>query len=352
MGSKQSLATDKNSKLAEEARRAELQPHTIAAGLKVESLSSRNPAMQRCLKHGRIAAQADVPVLLLGETGTGKTLLARAIHNSSRRAGASFISFNAAAMSDTLLESQLFGHEKGAFTGADRACRGKFEMADGGTLFFDEMADMSPLAQAKILRAIEYGEFERLGSEKVRRADVRIMSASNVSLREKIRKGLFREDLYQRLNGLTLSLPPLRDRREDLAAVILWKISSWAERLGKDITDIDQLAFDKLLLYPWPGNLRELDHVIQTVALLTEGATIMPDDIQLDPDASWQTPSEAAPLQRLVPSAPQDLSLAAVVGRHVRFVFELAAKNQHEAARLLRISRNTLLRHLRKPVQN
>src|SRR5467141_1628360 len=158
--------------------------------LRIEDLTTSNEAMARCLQLAALAAQSEVPVLILGETGTGKTLLAQAIHNSSARASGKFVSFNASAMSDTLLESQLFGHERGAFTGAQKTVKGKFELADSGTLFFDEIADMSPLAQAKILRAVEYGEFERLGSERMLRSNARIISATNTPLRDRIRHGL------------------------------------------------------------------------------------------------------------------------------------------------------------------
>src|SRR5689334_23831530 len=184
--------------------------------LRVEDLRTTNAAMARCLSLAKLAAKSDVPIVLLGETGTGKTLLAHAIHNSSARATGPFISFNASAMSDTLLESQLFGHERGAFTGAQKTVKGKFEQADSGTLFLDEIADMSPLAQAKILRAVEYGEFERLGSERMLQANVRIISATNTSLQDRIRQGRFREDLYHRLAGLVLLVPALRQRSEDL----------------------------------------------------------------------------------------------------------------------------------------
>src|SRR6266403_1340323 len=187
-------------------------PATLLSSLRVEVLFTQNAAMDRCLKLAAVAAESDVPTLILGETGTGKTLLAEAIHNSSARGKGKFVSFNASAMSDTLLESQLFGHERGAFTGAQKAVKGKFELAHDGTLFFDEIADMSALAQAKILRAVEYGEFERLGSERMLRANVRIISATNTSLRERIRQGRFREDLYHRLAGLILLIPPLRER--------------------------------------------------------------------------------------------------------------------------------------------
>jgi transcriptional regulator with PAS, ATPase and Fis domain len=313
--------------------------------MRVEDLVSRNPAMQACLRRAIVAARTDVPLLLLGETGTGKTLLARAIHDSSRRAGRAFVAFNAAAMSDTLLESQLFGHERGAYTGADRSLRGKFEMADSGTLFLDEIADMSPLAQAKILRAVEYGEFERLGSETVRRADVRVISASNVSLRDLIRRGQFREDLYQRLNGVTLAIPPLRDRPEDLPALVAWEVQHWAGRLGRKVSAIDPCALERLMAHHWPGNLRELDHAIQTIVLMAEHETIRPDDVQLDGHVPESAVREHNPAPSAQPDG-QDLSLDAAVRRHIERVYELAGRNQHQAARLLRISRTTLARRL------
>src|ERR1700730_15377262 len=162
--------------------------------LKIEQLTTSNEAMARCLRLAALAARSDVPVVLLGETGTGKTLLAHAIHNSSAPAAQPFVSFNASAMSDTLLESQLFGHERGAFTGAQQAVKGKFELAHGGTLFLDEISEMSALAQVKILRVLEYGEFERLGSERMLTSNARILCASNCSLRERVQQGKFRED--------------------------------------------------------------------------------------------------------------------------------------------------------------
>src|SRR5213595_1680001 len=198
------------------------------ANFKVQDLFSENQAMLRCLRLASLAAESHVPVLILGETGTGKTLLAHAIHNSSARAARPFIAFNASAMSDTLLESQLFGHERGAFTGAQKMVKGKFELADSGTLFLDEIADMSALAQAKILRAVEYGELEPLGSERMLHANARIISATNTSLRERIRQGRFREDLYHRLAGLILLIPPLRERVEDLPGLIAAELDTGA----------------------------------------------------------------------------------------------------------------------------
>src|SRR3989449_955444 len=239
--------------------------------LRIEDLTTSNEAMARCLQLAALAAKSEVPIVLLGETGTGKTLLAHAIHNSSARSRGPFVAFNASAMSDTLLESQLFGHEKGAFTGAQQSIKGKFELADGGTLFLDEISEMSPLAQVKILRVLEYGEFERLGSERMLTCNVRIICATNCSLRERVQQGKFREDLYHRLNGLTLLIPALRERQEELPALIAAELKASAASEGKDITAIHPEAMERLLTYPWPGNLRELSHTVRTMTLFCDG---------------------------------------------------------------------------------
>ncbi|MDO8545389.1 MAG: sigma-54 dependent transcriptional regulator [Opitutaceae bacterium] len=320
--------------------------------LRVEELGTRNDAMARCLKLAAFAAKSGVPVLILGETGTGKTLLAQAIHNSSARARGPFISFVASAMSDTLLESQLFGHERGAFTGAQRALRGKFERANTGTLFLDEIADMSPLAQAKILRAVECGEFERLGSERSFHSNARIISATNRSLRGLISAGRFREDLYQRLNGLTLRIPPLRDRREDLPAIIAGEIKMAAVECGKPVTSIHPDAMEKLLAHPWPGNLRELHHTVRTMLLFADGACIAPDDVQFDEDAMMAPygaePDAVAPTPRNGFAPDDNQTLAHSVRLHIRRVCETVDGNQRKAAVRLGISRATLRRHLQK----
>src|ERR1700730_5792401 len=252
--------------------------------LKIEQLTTSNEAMARCLRLAALAARSDVPVVLLGETGTGKTLLAHAIHNSSERSPGPFISFNASAMSDTLLESQLFGHEKGAFTGAQQSVKGKFELADGGSLFLDEISEMSPLAQVKILRVLEYGEFERLGSERMLKCDARVICATNCSLRERVVQEKFREDLYHRLNGLTLLIPPLRERLEELPALIAAELKAAAKSEGKTITAIHPQAMERLTAYPWPGNLRELSHTVRTMTLFCEGPVILPEHVVFPPD--------------------------------------------------------------------
>jgi transcriptional regulator with PAS, ATPase and Fis domain len=326
--------------------------------LKVEDLTTANDAMARCLRLAALAAQSDVPVVLLGETGTGKTLLAHAIHNSSTRAKRSFVAFNASAMSDTLIESQLFGHERGAFTGAQQTVKGKFELANEGTLFLDEIADMSPLAQVKVLRVLEYGEFERLGSEQMLHCDVRIICATNCSLLERVRLGKFREDLYHRLNGLTLLIPPLRERMEELPALIAAELKAAAVNEGKTITAIHPEAMDKLVAYPWPGNLRELNHTVRTMTLFCEGRVVLPEHVVFPPDLKSNPPPPPAAQAADSNTQPngsvegvRDLSLASAVARHVRFVYDQAGRNQRRTARLLGISRATLARHLRRRAQ-
>jgi transcriptional regulator with PAS, ATPase and Fis domain len=328
------------------------------ARFKVQDLCTGNEPMRRCLKLAALAAEADVPVLILGETGTGKTLLAQAIHNSSVRCSNKFISFNASAMSDTLLESQLFGHERGAFTGAQKTVKGKIELADSGTLFLDEIADMSPLAQAKILRAVEYGEFERLGSERMLRANVRIISATNTSLLERIRQGRFREDLYHRLAGLVLLVPPLRQRSEDLPGLIAAELDTQARAVGKKITSIHPLAMERLLHYRWPGNLRELHHTIRTVLLFCDQEQVQPEHILFQPDLSTAQadagkPAENGDFGNAVSPFPalsngDDFSLNSAVRRHIRAVYQHSGHNQRQAARLLQISRARLVRQLRR----
>ncbi len=316
------------------------------AGL--ETFRTADPPMRGCLDLARIAAQTALPVLILGESGTGKTLLAHAIHHSSKRAGHPFIAFNAAALSDTLLDSQLFGHEKGAFTGAQRGVKGKFELADGGTLFIDEIADLSLAAQANILRAVEYGEFERLGSERLLTADVRLISATHLPLGSFLQSHQFRKDLFYRISGITLTIPPLRERPEDLRALIATEIALASQQQGKTISGIAAKAMDALLAHDWPGNLRELKRVIHVAVAITDSDAI---------------PLEAILFQSLDGSSPrpetesddsppgEDLTLQTVEMRHIRAVVEKLGGSRRKAARALGISRSTLDRKLSQPVR-
>jgi transcriptional regulator with PAS, ATPase and Fis domain len=315
---------------------------------RLDDFQSADPAMQTCLELARVAARTDLPVLILGETGTGKTMLARALHNSSRRARGPFIAFNSAALSDTLLDSQLFGHERGAFTGALRSVKGKFELADGGTLFLDEIADMSPAAQAKILRAVEYGEFERLGSEVLRTADVRVISATHLALDCHLGDTRFRPDLFYRISGITLRLPALRDRPNDLRSLLAAEISAASTEQKKAIVGLSSDAADRLLSYRWPGNMRELKRVLHTAVAITRGDVIGPDAILFEPHSASEPDAPVAhpAIRALPPAAGEDLSLRNVELRHIHAVLTRFGGNKRRAAKALGLSRSTLDRKL------
>ncbi|RMG40010.1 MAG: sigma-54-dependent Fis family transcriptional regulator [Candidatus Dadabacteria bacterium] len=310
-------------------------------------------SMQQCLELAMVAARTDLPVLILGESGTGKTILARAIHRSSKRACFPFISFNVAALSDTLLESQLFGHEKGAFTSADRRVKGKFELANKGTIFLDEIADMSKTAQAKILRVVEYGEFERLGSEEIHTTDVRIISATHLPLYEFIESNKFRKDLFYRLSGISITIPPLRERPNDLKALVAAEIKRAAWRENKEIKGLRKQAAEILFDHNWPGNLRELNRVIHTAVAMTDGEFIEPEHILID-RAKPVFANNGAPtaesarqdaMQR-VKNLSEDLSLRNAEIAHIMHVLELMGGNKRKTAKALGVSRSTLDRKL------
>ncbi|HEU0106362.1 MAG TPA: sigma 54-interacting transcriptional regulator [Vicinamibacteria bacterium] len=312
-----------------------------AAGATLADFQSEDAPMAACLKRARLAAATDLPVLILGESGTGKTLLAHALHNSSARAARPFVAFNAAALSDGLLDSQLFGHERGAYTGAQRRVRGKFELADGGSLFIDEIADMSPSAQSKILRAVEYGEFERLGSEELQVADVRLISATHYPLQKFTTSDRFRQDLFFRISGIVLTIPPLRERPRDLPFLVVAEIAHASRKQGKRIVGLDQAAADRLFGYSWPGNLRELSKVLQAAVALAEGDVIDADTLLLEataPVVAASVPAPAPPVEAL--------TLAEAERRHVLSVLERLGGNKTRAARALGVSRSTLDRKL------
>ena len=299
---------------------------------------------------GRVAG-TNFTVLVEGESGSGKELVARAIHANSHRRRGPFVAVNCAALVETLIEAELFGIEDRTATGV-KGRKGKFELAHEGTLFLDEIADLSPSAQSKILRAVEYGEFERLGSERMLKTDARIICATNVSLRDRVRQGKFREDLYHRLNGLTILIPALRDRREELPGLIANELKVSALRLGKKITAIHPAAMDRLLMHDWRGNLRELSHTVRTMTLFCDGDVIMPEHVHFPPDLEPLQTSANSSEKSASHAHPDhdggDLSLASAVKRHVHFVYKQANQNQRRAAKLLGISRATLSRHLRE----
>jgi two-component system nitrogen regulation response regulator GlnG len=242
-----------------------------------DALVGRCPAMQAVYKAiGRVASQ-DVTVLVLGESGTGKELVARAIYQYSQRAKAPFLAINCAAIPEALLESELFGHEKGAFTGADRRRIGKFEQCNGGTLFLDEIGDMSPLTQTKILRVLQGQEFERVGGNESIRSDVRVIAATNRDLETMVGEGSFRGDLYYRLNVFSIRLPALRERGEDLPLLAQHFLQRFANDLRKDVHTIADESLELLKQYSWPGNVREFQSVIKQAILQATGPTLLPE---------------------------------------------------------------------------
>jgi two-component system NtrC family response regulator len=221
----------------------------------------------------------DVPVLIIGDSGTGKELVARAVHQNSRRATGPFVALNCAAVPETLLESEFFGHERGAFTGATRAHEGRFEQASGGTLFLDEIGAMRIDLQAKLLRAIQEGEVQRIGSTGARKVDVRILAASCENLEQAIRNRTFREDLYYRLNVVPILLPPLRDRLEDLPMLVDHFISRAGRKFGREQISVAPGVLDRLQLHSWPGNVRELENCIERMVVLARGDRLTIDDV-------------------------------------------------------------------------
>ena len=292
-------------------------------------------ALQRVLDIVRKVAKSNTTVLIRGETGTGKELIAGAIHYNSGRSTRNFVRVNCAALQENLLESELFGHEKGTFTGADRQRIGRFEQADGGSLFLDEVADMSANTQAKILRVLQEHEFERLGGTRTIRADVRVIAATNRNLADMVGAGLFREDLYYRLNVVSVEMPPLRQRKEDIPELAAFFIQRFAAELKKKIAGVDPGAEKLLKRYNWPGNIRELENTMERAILLTEGPVITSDDLRLGELSTGTSPTEAAPVVRIPPTG---IALAEIERQAVVEALNMSNWIQKDAAELLAIS--------------
>src|SRR5271166_3174531 len=239
-----------------------------------EDIVGRSPALERVLQQVMIVAPTDSTVLLHGETGTGKELIARAIHNLSSRRARPYVRMNCAAIPSGLLESELFGHEKGAFTGALMQRKGRFESADGGSLFLDEIGDISLELQPKILRAIQEQEFERLGSSRTIQVNVRLIAATHRDLRAMIQNETFREDLFYRFNVFPIEIPPLRERREDIPLLVNYFVSKFSRRMGRQITSIPKATMESLTNNAWPGNVRELANFIERAVILSRGEAL------------------------------------------------------------------------------
>jgi two-component system nitrogen regulation response regulator GlnG len=319
-----------------------------------DAFIGRSPAMQQVFKSiGRVAPQS-VTVLILGESGTGKELVARAIYHYSDRAAGPFLAINCAAIPETLLESELFGHEKGAFTGADRRRIGKFEQCRGGTLFLDEIGDMTPLTQTKILRVLQGQAFERLGGNELIETDVRIIAATNRNLEQMVADNTFRGDLYYRLNVYTIALPPLRERSEDISLLADHFLRVYGQQLRKEIHSIAPSAMEVLMRYPWPGNVRQLQSVIKQSLLQAAGSVLLSEFLPgfLLHESNEQTDASDPRLDELGAYIQRRLTVGAnslyddvrsVVDR--RLLSEVMAYsngNLSQAARYLGISRATL----------
>jgi DNA-binding NtrC family response regulator len=294
-----------------------------------------SPGMQEVKRIIEQVAPSDANILITGENGTGKGVVARMLHQLSRRAQQSLISVNMGGIPESLFESEMFGHVKGAFTDARADRAGRFELADGGTLFLDEIANLTASQQAKILRVLETGEFERVGSSKTKRADVRILSATNADLLSDIESGRFREDLYFRLNTIQVHLPPLRERIDDIPALVKFFLEELTARYRKKGTEVTSEALQALRRYPWPGNIRELRHVMERAVLLAQSSSIQPGDLGL----------QTAPTRA---SALEEMDLESMEAHLIRKALDRHSGNAIDAAKALGLSRSAFYRRLQK----
>jgi formate hydrogenlyase transcriptional activator len=302
-----------------------------------EQIIGSSPALESVLEQVERVAPTDSTVLIQGETGTGKELIARAVHNLSARCGRPFIKLNCAAIPFDLLESELFGHERGAFTGAIAQKIGRFELADKGTLFLDEVGDIPPGLQPKLLRVLQEQEFERLGSTRTHQVDVRLVAATNRNLVDMVKRNEFRSDLYYRLNVFPVPLPPLRARREDIPALVEHFVEIYARRMSKQIDQISPQTMSELTSYTWPGNIRELQNFIERSVILTSG------NVLESPLASLRNPAEAESLE---PTTMEDAER-----EHIRKILEQTrwvVAGPNGAAARLGIKRSTLYFRMQK----
>jgi len=307
----------------------------LGARYDLANIVAKSAGMREVLETVRRVAATKATVLLKGESGTGKDLIARSIHFQSPRHERPFIKINCAAIPETLMESELFGYEKGAFTGANTSKLGKFEQADTGTVFLDEIGDIPPAAQVKLLRILQERELERLGSNRVRPVDVRVIAATNVDLKKALEQGSFREDLYYRLNVMPIHILPLRERRDDIAELAERFLEKAVQEHGLPVDGISPEALEILRNYRWPGNVRQLQNVIERSALLCQGTRLEAVDIKLD----------SAPSPEAIPEGhflPEGLTLDEYEEALLREALRRAGGNKSQAARMLGLSRNAL----------
>ena len=294
-----------------------------------ENIIAKSSKMQRVIEVIKVVAKSNATVLITGESGTGKELVARAVHAQSDRRNKLFVAVSCAALPESLLESELFGHEKGSFTGAYAQKKGKFEFADGGTLFLDEIGEMSANIQVHLLRVLEEKEFTRVGGNEPIRVDVRVISATNKDLRKAIEKQEFREDLYYRLNVVNIELPPLRERKEDIPLLADYFLRKFAVENRKEVTEFSPEVIESLVAYDWPGNIRELENAIERAIILSRDSSITTTDL----------PQENV---SLISSASIGKNLKEVEKTHILNVLRETGENYSEAARILGVSRMTL----------
>ena len=311
---------------------------------KVDFIISASRPMGEALNLVGRVAQSQATVLILGESGTGKELIARAIHYSSRRADQPLVKVNCAALPENLLESELFGHEKGAFTGAVARRIGRFEQADQGSIFLDEIGDLSPSLQVKLLRVLQEKEFERLGSSQTLKSDVRVIAATHCNLEESIQRGKFREDLYYRLNVVTISLPPLRNRKEDILPLLEHFLKKYNRENQKNIVSLSKEARDLLMNYHYPGNVRELENIVERAVVLCRGETLSIQDLPLN----LREGKEEAALERIRESRNLPAALEEVERQMIAEALEKNSGVQTKAAGDLGISERVLRYKIKK----
>ncbi|MDQ7783187.1 MAG: sigma-54 dependent transcriptional regulator [Desulfomonilaceae bacterium] len=310
------------------------------------NIVGKSKAMDTVFTMMKRVADTPTTALVVGESGTGKELIARGLHKASSRSSAPFVSINCAAVPENLLESELFGYEKGAFTGATSLRQGKFEFADGGSLFLDEVGEMSLSLQVKLLRVLQEQEFQRVGGNHEIRVNVRIIAATNKELKDEVDAGRFREDLYFRLNVVRIDVPPLRDRRSDIPFLTAHFITKFGDKLGRTVNDVDPEVMSALYRYSWPGNVRELENVIERALVLCRGTTIKPEDL---PPEIRESPEIEEGLDTLI-SWERGLAetLDAIEERMIRQALKKTRNVQAQAAKILGVSRSNLQYKMKK----